>query len=410
MKRVKEVSLKPFFEPKAMQSSVSIIPINPSHETLFGDRCFKEVSEYKGTIDLAIIAIPAEHVLAALESCGKRGIKNVIIISAGFLEMGNAAGAQELVSCARKYGIRYIGTNCFGICNPRKKLDLTFSISMPHTGDIAFISQSGALWSYISDLSAEIKTHFGFSKFVSLGNMDDLEFDDFINYFVKDKETKSIVLYIEKLKDGKKFIELAKKCSKRKNIFAVKGGSSDTGRAAEFSHTASLASDYEIYKGAMKQANVTLCSTLIEAFEKASGKPLIKISEQKTKIGNKVFIITNAGGAGVLFSDYLSAKGFTIIEKPLDILGTALARDYTKAFNDIKDKPFDSLIVIITPQSMSQIQETAEAIVSFQETTSKKVIPLFLGGLQVKKAASIFAYSKIPWFSTLEQARESLEF
>jgi acetyltransferase len=240
--------------------------------------------------------------------------------------------------------------------------------------------------------------------------MDDLEFDDFINYFSKDKGTKSIVLYIEKLKDGKKFIELAKKCSKTKKIFAVKGGSSDTGKAAEFSHTASLASDYEIYKGAMKQAGVTLCSTLIEAFEKASGKPLIKISDEKLKIGKKVFIITNAGGAGVLFSDYLSAKGFNIIEKPMDILGTAVAKDYAAAFANVKDKPFDSLIVILTPQSMSNIEATAEAIVSFQETTNKKLIPLFLGGVKVKRADYIFKSAKMKWFNTLEQAQVSLEF
>jgi acyl-CoA synthetase (NDP forming) len=429
MKGEKEVSLKPFFEPmaiaiigasedknkvggillkKAMQSAISIIPVNPSHETLFGDRCFKDVSEFKGKIDLAVIAIPAEHVLSALESCGKKGIQNVIIISAGFSEMGNIKAAQELLACAKKYNIRFIGTNCFGICNPKKNLDLTFSISMPHTGNIAFVSQSGALWSYISDLSAKIKEHFGFSQFVSLGNMDDLEFDDFIKHFANDKNTKSIVLYIEKLKDGKKFIELAKKCKKK--IFAVKGGSSETGKQAEFSHTASLASDYKIYKGAMRQAGVVLCDSLVEAFEKASGKPLVKISPEKLKVGKKVFIITNAGGAGVLFSDYLSNKGFNVIEKPMDILGTAMAKDYATAFNSVKDKPFDSLIVILTPQSMSQIEATAEAIIKFQATTNKKVVPLFLGGVQVKRADYIFKSENMKWFNTLEQAQASLEF
>ncbi|MEI6732177.1 MAG: CoA-binding protein, partial [archaeon] len=397
---------------KALHSEITIIPVNPKHETLLGQKCYRKLSDYPGEIDLAVMAIPAEFVPESLEECGKKGIRNVIIISSGFAEMGNKIGEKKILTLSKKYGIRFIGTNCFGVCSPENNLDLTFSLTMPQKGNIALISQSGALWSYISNLSSKLNTQLGFSHFVSLGNMDDLEFNEFIEFFSKDKKTKSIVLYIEKLKNGKKFMEICKKSKKK--IFAVKGGSSDVGQKAEFSHTASIASDYAIYRGVLKQSNVELCSGLIEAFEKASGKPLLRLlgsSNKKIKVGKNLFIITNAGGAGVLISDALTKKGFSIFDKPQDILGTATSEDYKNALQSHeKNTKIDTLVVALTPQSMTDIDNTAEEIINFTKISRKRVIALFLGGKSMEHANDIFVKAKIPCFNTVEQAELSLTF
>jgi acyl-CoA synthetase (NDP forming) len=406
------VNIKNFFEPKsiaiigasdrlekvggillskAMKSSIKVFPINPGHSEILGLKCYDSVLDVDAKIDLVVIAIPANFVVKSLEECGKKGIKNVILVSAGFSEVGNLKGEKEIVNVANKYGIRFIGANCFGICNPFNNLDLTFSKNTPRKGDIVFISQSGALWSYVSDLN------IGFSGFVGLGNMENMDFNDFVEYFSKNKNTKKIVLYIEKLKDGKRFIEVCKRAIKSgKKIYAIKGGSSVVGEKAAISHTASLASDYEIYKGAFRQAGVVMCENFDELFIKNNKKKDIQI-------GKRTFIITNAGGAGVLISDLLSRKGIGIVEKPLDILGTALADDYLKAFENIvkparglallSRKNFETLFVVLTPQSMSEIEKTAEIISKIKrelDKMNKKVVAVFLGGNLMKEANNIF--------------------
>jgi acetyltransferase len=387
---------------KAIKSKSKIIPINPNHKELVGLRCYRDILDYSGQVDLAIIALPKDFVFEALEKCGKKGIRNVIIISAGFSEVGDKEGERKLKEIATKYRIRFLGPNCFGICNPTFELDLTFSKTTPKEGSIAFISQSGALWSFIADLSIE---KFGFSGFVSLGNMEDLEFYDFIDYFSIDKKTKSIVLYIEKLKDGKKFMELCKRTiAKGEKIFAVHVGETKEGKKAAFSHTASIASDYLIYKGMFKQVGVELCSGLEEAFEKASSGILREKITKGVKIGKEVKIITNAGGAGALLSDCLSKKGFKILEVK-DILGTALAEDYKKELEKTKEK---EIIVILTGQAMSEIEKTAEVIVDFKKKTRKNLVALFLGGGSMKKANEIFEENKVDYFNTLKGAGESL--
>lgn len=392
---------------KLITSKIKLIPINPKHDEILGIKCYKSVLDYTKGIDLAIIAIPANFVALALEECGKKKIKSVIIISAGFSEVGNTGGENQILEIASKYGIKILGPNCFGICNPSKNLDTTFSTTMPKKGNIGFISQSGALWSFISDFSAN--SEFGFSSFVSLGNMAQLEFPEFIEYFSKDKKTKSIVLYIEKLKNGRKFLNVCKKS--KKTIYAIKGGESEKGSAATFSHTASLASDYLIYRGAFKQAGVIICDTPEEAFQKASGKKIISKKIIETKIGKRVFILTNAGGAGALVSDYLSQKGFEIIEKSWDIIGTASGSDYFNALEKLKNKDsFDSIIVILTPQSMTEIKKTADVIVNFKTQTGRTIVPLFLGGKVMAVANKIFKEAGIPYFNTLSDARTSLVF
>jgi acyl-CoA synthetase (NDP forming) len=366
---------------KLMRFEREIIPVNTEKDTIFEKKAYHSVLDYPNKIDLAIIAIPAPHVKTVLEECGKKNIKNVIIISAGFSEMGNKEMENELKELGKKYSMRILGPNCFGVANPSLNLDTTFANMSAKEGDIAFISQSGALWSYIADVSSS-DGNLGFSGFVSLGNMADLEFFDFIEYFNKDKKTKKIVLYIERLKNGRKFIDVCKKS--KKEIIVIKSGRTKTGSEATLSHTGSLATDYEIYKGAFKQAGVKLESSFLSAF----GISNLKIEPKGKKIG----IITNAGGAGALVTDHLVEEGYEALP-PVDVLGTALAEDYKKAFDALKDK-VDSVIVILTPQSMSQPDELAKEIVKFAKV--KPVIAFFLGADSVKKAKSILEKNKIP--------------
>ena len=384
-----------------------VIPINIKHESIFGLKVYKNINDYPNSIDLAVIAIPAQFVSSVLEECGKKKIKDVIIISAGFSEIGNFEEEKKLVEIAKKYNIRFLGPNCFGVCNPYVNLDTTFALNTPEKGNIAFISQSGALWSYISDFSIG---KFGFSGFVSLGNMANTGFEDFIEHFSKDKKTKSIVLYIEKLKDGKKFIDICRKC--KKPIFAVKAGKSEKGSKAAISHTGSLATSFEIYKGAFKQSKIILLNSLEECFEKAAKHNFI-FEKRRINAGKKIIIITNAGGAGALMADYCSEKGIDLIDwkekNPLDVLGTAIASDYKRIFDEIKDKNFyDSVIIILTPQKMSEIEKTANAVIEFSKQTKKKIIACFLGGKSVLSVKEILEKNNVVCFNTLEEARQSL--
>ena len=244
-----------------------IIPINIKRDKVMNIQAYRSVLKYKKDIDLAIIAIPKELVNDVLEQCGKKEIKHVIIISAGFSETGDDKEEKRILETAKKYNINFLGPNCFGVCNPYLNLNTTFAREIPKQGEVAFISQSGALWSYISDY---LKKRVGFSGFVSLGNMAQLSFDRFLEYFIDDKNTKAIVLYIEKIKHGRNFLRIAKKS--KKPIYVIKAGKSKEGMKAAISHTGSLATDYNIYKGVFKQAGIELCDSLLEAFEKASKK------------------------------------------------------------------------------------------------------------------------------------------
>ena len=385
---------------KALKSKCEIIPINPSHLEIFGVKCYKDINNYNGDIDLAVIAIPKDFVYQSIEEIGKKGIKNVIIVSAGFSEVGNNKDEKKIVEIAKKYGIKFIGPNCFGICNAYVNLDLTFAMETPKKGNIAFVSQSGALWSYLADLD------YGFSGYVGLGNMADLEFCDFVEHFSNDENTKSIILYIEKLKNGKEFIETCKNAvEKGKKIYAVKAGKSEAGEKATFSHTASLASDYEIYKGAFKQAGIILCSTIEEALFMASGKKIWlenKNTNNKIKFDKEVYIITNAGGAGALMSDYLYEKGIKIIADK-DIIGTALSENYLAALEEA-GKQTNNILVVLTCQSMSDVNETAQVIADFKNKTGKNVAALFLGDKSVRVANDIFKNNDVVYFNNFSDA------
>ena len=362
-----------------------IFPVNINSEKVFGIKAYKSVVNIPSEVELAVIATPSDTVEKIISECGMKKIKNIIIISSGFAEAKNVSLQEKILKIAGKYEIRILGPNCFGVANPYINLDTTFSKTTAKKGSTAFISQSGALWSYISDIS-----NVGFSGFVSLGNMSDLSFTDFLKYFIKDKKTKRIVLYIEKLRNGKEFIELCRKS--KKEIIAVKTGKSKQGSKAAISHTASLATDYKIYEGAFRQAGIKSSNSLYEAIKGRSNK--IHFPKPKTK--NKTLIITNAGGGGTLISDLCEEKKFDLIETPLDILGTASPEDYKNALEKAKNKKTDVIMIILTPQEMSQPENVAGEIVKFSKINkNKRIIAFFLGEKSVEKSINILRKNKI---------------
>lgn len=356
--------------------------VNPNREYIFNEKCYKNINDYPKKIDLAIIAIPKEILFPAIKDCIKKNIKNIILITAGFSETGDEQSEKKLLNLIRKNKINLLGPNCFGISIPSIKLDTTFANKKPSDGKIAFLSQSGALFSYVADIKK-----IGFSKFISLGNMANLSFEDFLPHLIKDKNTKKIILYIEKLKDGKKFVEICKKS--KKEIIAVKVGSSTQGQKAAISHTGSLATDHLVYKGIFKQAKITQCETIEEAFKIKNTKRTIK------KINS--LIITNAGGAGGLLADELERSGIPLIQQPIDVLGTATSKEYETAIKSTK--PNTQIFVVLTPQKMSEPEETAKMIVKYKKRN--KFICLFLGNSSIKKATNILKKERISVYNTI---------
>lgn len=355
----------------------TLIPINNHEEKILEKKAYKSVLDYPKKIDLAVIAIPAKAVPKILEECNKKNIKNIIILSAGFSEIGNYKLEEKVTKIKDKYKLNILGPNCFGIINPKKNIDLTFSMQKVQKGNTVFLSQSGALLSYVLDLEIKLR------GFISFGNRIDLDFSDFIEYFSKDKKVKKIVCYIESLKKGKEFIQACK--NSKKEIIVVKSGKTEKGLKATLSHTGSLGTESAIYSGAFTQARIKESNLLLRAFGLNNDNllPLIK--------GDKVAIITNAGGAGALLSDILEINNFEIYG-PRDILGTAKAIDYQRALNNLKGN-YDSILVVLTPQAMSEPEKTAEIISN--HPYKEKIIACFLGGKSLKEAINILTKNKV---------------
>ena len=357
-----------------------IIPINLKKNKIEDSYSYKNVKKYPHEINLAIIATPAKTTPKILKQCATKKIKNIIIISAGFAERNNFYLERKIEKIIKKKKLNVLGPNCFGIFNPELNLDSTFSKSTPKKGNIAFISQSGSLWSYIADLN------IGFSGFISLGNMMDLEFSDFLEYYIKDRKTKKIICYIEKLKDGKRFIEVCR--NSKKEIIVIKAGRTERGKKAAYSHTGSLATDFNVYSGAFKQAKVNVKNSLAEALN------LEKQDLSKALLEKELMIITNAGGAGALITDELTEKGFHV-EKIIDVLGTAKAEDYKRILD--KTKIGTQILVILTPQSMSEPMKTAELINNSEH--KKKIIALFLGEKSTHNATELLKKNNVKVFT-----------
>lgn len=403
-----------------------LFPINPKGGELLGHPIYKKLSEIKEKIDLAIVMVPAEFVTKVLAECGKQKIKNIVIISAGFKEIGGDGIKREnaVKKLIEKYKFNLIGPNCLGIINTNFRLNASFAEGMPMRGNVGLISQSGAMAVAISDWAY---THnLGFSKIISLGNKAGVNEIDLLEYLEKDKSTKVILMYLESIEDGQKFMKTAKRITKQKPIIVIKSGTSVSGTKAISSHTGSLAGSQEAVKAAFKQSGIIRAETVEDLFNFARG-----FSYQNLPKDNRVAIISNAGGPAILATDSIESSCLEMskleektkkelkqnlpetaaVHNPVDIIGDALADRYEKALNAVMpDKNVDAVIVLLTPQIMTEEEKTAEIIAQFSKKFPKKTtFACFMGGKNVTESKKILRLNQVPNYGFPDRAVATLE-
>lgn len=376
-----------------------VFPINKEASELLGIKSYSSVLKVKERIDLAIIAVPAEFVLKVINECNKSNIKNVLIITAGFREVGNKELEDNLKKLLDKYNMDAIGVNCLGIFDAYNKFDTLFlpryRLERPLPGGISFVCQSGAVGSAILDLAAD-KGH-KFSKFISYGNATQIDESDLIDYLGKDKNTKVICLYVEGVKDGEKFFKTIEEVGKKKPIVVLKGGLTEKGMNATLSHTGSLAGSKEVYFGIFNQTNTIRVDSLEEMFNVAG------LFEKGVSFKNKnIQVITNGGGYGILSTDNISlAKNLEMAEmedftakslkkkspkhmnigNPLDLLGDATTERYRFALEEcVKDKNIGAILLIALYQTPLLTTDLIEVISEAKRNSKKPIVVVSTGG------------------------------
>ncbi|MHC1738351.1 MAG: acetate--CoA ligase family protein [Ignavibacteriaceae bacterium] len=404
-----------------------VYPVNPRETYLSSIKTYKYVVDIEDPIDIAVIVYPSSVMNLALEQCGQKGIKGAIIISAGFKEVGGKGieREEEIKAIAAKYGMSFIGPNCLGVINtdPEVSLDASFARKMPEEGNIAFISQSGALCTAVLDYARA--KHIGFSKFVSIGNKADISEVDLLYYLKDDPKTKVILIYLEEISDGAALLKAAKTVIEEtgKPILAIKSGRTREGASAAASHTGSLAGSDEICDAAFKQAGIIRCDDIEEMFNKATA-----FTYQPLPKGNRVAIITNAGGPGVLTTDAAIRCGLVLprfnpettellkkelpktanTNNPVDVIGDARADRYSTAISSImKDDNVDGVFVILTPQSMTEIESIANEICRITSEHEKPIYTSFMGQADVAAGIDILQRNKIPHYILPESMPEA---
>jgi acetyl coenzyme A synthetase (ADP forming)-like protein len=391
-----------------------VYPINLKADEILGLKSYPSILEVPEAVDLAIIVIPYPAVPEAIKLCGEKGTKAAIIITAGFREAGKEglAREQEVIEIARRLGIRIVGPNCLGVIDTVTLVNASFSAGMPPGGPMAFMSQSGALGTAILDWAQAGR--LGLSKFVSLGNKADVNEIDLLRAWENDSDSLVILCYIEGLPDGQEFIQVARQVTKKKPIVAIKSGITQAGARAVTSHTGSLAGSEQAYQAAFQQAGVLRADTLQELFDLARGFGYLPALQ-----GDRIAIVTNAGGPGILATDALERVGLTLsrfdpecirsLERflpdaasaanPVDVLGDARSDRYRFALEQIVADPHvDGVMVILTPQAMTEIAETARVVVDVARDSDIPIAACFMGEARVEEGTVILDENNIPNF------------
>jgi acetyl coenzyme A synthetase (ADP forming)-like protein len=398
-----------------------LYPVNPKHQTILGRTVYPELASVPDPIDIAVIVVPARFVPKIVQEAGEKGIPLAIIISSGFRESGKAGGELEhqVLTVARRYNMRIMGPNCLGLMLPHQGINTTFDPISPKPGKIAFISQSGAIISTIVDWS--LPEEIGFSAVISIGNQADLSFEDFLVYAGDDPHTRAIILYIEEIRDGKRFMEIARGITAKKPVVAIKSGSSRIGQLTAASHTGSLAGSFEVYQAAFWESGIIPVRSMREAFQTAE-----LLSSEGYPKGIRAIVISNAGGFAVLSSDYAEQFGIELVDfppailaeldtilpadwnrrNPVDMVGDASADRFAKTF-DVMIKNQDSwdiAFVIAVPSAISDPVRVANELVRFSKSTHKMIVGCLIGGDSMKTPLRILRDSGIPNFPDLEDA------
>lgn len=405
-----------------------VYPVNPAATAIEGVECYPLIESIPGVVDLAVIVVPAAKVVEVAVECGRKGVKALVVISAGFSETGPEGKARqaELLNVCRGAGMRLIGPNCMGIANtnPAVLLDATFAPAIPPRGRVGFSSQSGALGLAIMEFAGSLG--LGISTFVSVGNKADLSGNDLLRYWEADADTDVILLYLESFGNPKKFSEIARRVGRKKPIAVVKSGRSTAGARATSSHTGALIAASDVTVDALfRQAGVVRTDTLAELFDVAS-----LLANQPLPNGNRVGIITNAGGPAILCADACEARGLEVpvlsensqaelrallpagasVVNPVDMIASASAEHYRQAIEIAgRDENIDSLIVIFTPPLMTRAEDVAQSIVDAvqQLDTNKPVLSVFLSARAAPQELRT-TNARIPSYSFPETAAIAL--
>jgi acetyltransferase len=399
-----------------------VFPVNIRHDVIHGRPAFRSVADIKEPIDLAVIATPAESVPDLINQCGKAGVEAAVILSAGFIEVGGEGSKrfEKIRKIASKYNMRILGPNCIGFINPLLGLNATFLNHKTLPGRIVLISQSGALGSSILDWASE--QNVGFSHFVSVGSMIDIGFHDLIDYFGMDPHTSSILIYMETLQDARKFMSAARAFSRSKPIIVLKSGKSQEGARATLFHTGALAGNDEAFSAAFHRAGIVRVNTISQLFHCAQA-----LAMQPRPDDNRLAIITNAGGAGVLATDFLIQSGGRLARlsretirrlsealppnwsksDPIDIMGDATPERFSKALSiALDDKEVDGVLVIFAPQGIGNPEEVAKAVGRVSHLSRKPILATWMGEKEVLHAREILENEKVPNYRYPEDAIE----
>ncbi len=381
--------------------------INPNYKNLFGKKSYSKIQEIESDIDLAVIAVPKQFVEVVIDDCIIKKVKGVLVISSGFAEFDESGRElQERIALKlKKSNIYFIGPNSLGIIRPSVNLNASFAPSNPRKGDIALISQSGGFIDSVID-------SYGFSLIISVGNAAGITLEEYIAFADKDKDTKVIALYIEGVVDGRKFFNVLK--STKKPVVAIKVGKIPQSQKAISSHTGSLAGEYRVFSSVLTQAGVVEVDSIEEMFDVAKALAWTGLC------GRGVGVVTNGGGAGILMADYLYNAGFELpkikkidnvryaINNPLDIMGDASTIDYVQAIESvISQKDISALIIMQTPQMMTNSMANAKAIVEMSKKYSKPIITVFMGN--VPDAIKYLEDNNIPNYTDPKRAIKPLK-
>ncbi len=396
-----------------------IYAVNPLYVSILGLEAYARIGDIAQAVDLAVVATPADAVQSVVRDCAEKGVKSCVILSAGFKETGAQGAAMEeaVLAEARRGGVRLVGPNCMGIMNPYHGLNATFAAGMALKGNVGFASQSGALFTAILDWS--VRENVGFSSFVSTGSMVDVDWGDLIYYFGDDPRTKSILIYMETIGDARSFLSAAREVALTKPIIVIKPGRTQEAARAAAAHTGAETGDDAAIGAAFRRCGVLRVDTIAELFNLAE-----VLAKQPRPLGPNLTIVTNAGGPGVSATDALIGAGGKLAplspalkkaldevlpahwsgDNPIDLLGDADAKRFQEAIALVaKDAESDGLLVILTPQAMTQPAETAEALKTFYDRPAgypygKPVLTSWMGGKEVAPGTAVLNQANIPTF------------
>ena len=401
-----------------------IVPINPKGGEVLGLKAYKSIKEY-GHVDLAVIVIPSHLIPATVEDCGETGIKNIVVISAGFKEVDTEGARLEnqLVEICKKYNIKLVGPNCLGIMDTYNDMNASFSSDIAHKGKISFMTQSGAIMAAILDYAD--KKNIGFSRIVSLGNKAVINENDCMKDFMEDENTEVITAYLEGIVDGPGFIDACREASKKKPVLVIKSGTTSKGSEAVSSHTGTIAGSDSAYEAAFSQCGIIRVNSLDEMMDYSSALALSPLPK-----GNKIAIITNAGGPAIMTTDAAIKAGLEIAElttetkeklneglpatasvkNPVDVLGDASPERYAFTLETVLADPnVDGVIYLVTPQSVTDPEGIAQVAIDHASKTEKPILCSFFGGTRFEGAEKLLAAKQVPNYLYPKRAVKSLK-